>query len=89
MPKVARCGTRTDHGAEICTCSSLVFCDGIGIAAVGYEVCPHIHQQNPIATGSEITFIDDDDKPIARVGDRCQCGAVIVEEGTCAVTYSD
>ena len=89
MPKVACCGTKTDHGVPVITCSDFVFCGSKGIARVGDEIPPHLifHPQSPIVEGSDITFIEG--RSVARVGDKCQCGAELIEDGSCDITYSN
>ena len=92
---VARKGTITSHGsAKMMTASSIVFGDDIGICGVGDLVTGHRigkrrHPPNPIVTGSKITFIDNNDRPVARVGDKLKCGAVLTGGKVVSNVYSD
>lgn len=92
---VARLGTITSHSkAKLITASTIVFGDDIGMCGIkhlvqGHRLRKRRHPPNPIVTGSKVTFIDNDDKPVARVGDKCKCGTVITNKQVVSNVFSD
>jgi uncharacterized Zn-binding protein involved in type VI secretion len=92
--KVARLDTGTSHGkSKMITASKVVFGDDLGMCGVGDLVSPHRvgkrrHPPNPVVTGSSVTFLDGD-RPLARVGDKLKCGAVLVGKETVSNVFSD
>jgi uncharacterized Zn-binding protein involved in type VI secretion len=88
--KMAHCGSPTSHQKADGSPARIITCDGIteskpfgGIAACGDLVEPHphgddFHPANPIITCSTRTFVSN--RGAARVGDVCECGAVILPD---------
>ena len=77
MPKAARKGDPGSHGGVILEGSPDKDWNSIPSARVGdLYGCP-IHGPNPIVTGSDLVYINS--RKAARVGDRTQCGAIIVD----------
>lgn len=74
-----RVGDSTSHGGTVTQASTTMRSeDGRGFARVGDAVtCPiKGHGTNAIATGDP-TFILDD-RPVAREGDKTECGATLI-----------
>lgn len=90
MPQqMAMVGSQTDHGGVVVEGSpSTTVCDGTPVSRIGdAHECPVPgHGVTPIVTGDP--RVKADGRLIARVGDRIQCGAVIVT-GCPAVFGSD
>jgi uncharacterized Zn-binding protein involved in type VI secretion len=78
MPAIAVDGSLTDHGGVIEAIVTASLCGGERIATVGaIHRCPvHGHGTNEVVEGSATVWVEG--KPVARVGDRCGCGAVII-----------
>lgn len=77
--------------ARIITCCELsqTVCGGMARLGDKVEAHPHgddeFHPENPIVEASSQTWCgnmnqQDDFKPVARVGDKCECGAIIQPE---------
>lgn len=93
--EIAHCGSPTTHfkggePARIITCCGLSQTPCGPMARLGDLVEGHMfgdeyHPPNPIVEASGKTWCGDmsqpnDLRPVARVGDKCQCGAVIMPE---------
>lgn len=93
--EIAHCGSPTSHPkgggpARIITCCGLSQTPCGGMARLGDLVKGHMfgdeyHPPNPIIEASGVTWCgnmqqQNDFKPVARVGDKCECGAVIMPE---------
>lgn len=78
LSPIARLGDPSDHGGVIISASTVVTCDGIGVARQGdLHACPMPgHDITPISSDSCHTV---DGRAIVRVGDVAGCGAVIIE----------
>lgn len=88
--EIAHCGSPTSHLKPDMTPARIITCDGItqsefgALAAIGDLVEGHFHgpdwiDPNPIiGPTSAITFVTG--RACARVGDRTQCGAVILPD---------
>jgi uncharacterized Zn-binding protein involved in type VI secretion len=72
-------GDQTDHGGVVIEASQMSDTHGKGIARVGDQVtCPKRgHGTTVIVTGDPTMIIDG--KPAARHGDKCACGATLVD----------
>jgi len=76
MPLIARLTDTSTHGGEIITAAQKWRCEGLPIARkTDILNCP-IHGENPIIEGSAIHSCED--RPIARHGDRTECGAQLI-----------
>jgi uncharacterized Zn-binding protein involved in type VI secretion len=72
-------GDQTDHGGQVIEASGMSFIHGRRIARVGDKVtCPkrgHGHT-TVIVTGDPTMIVDG--QPVARHGDQCACGAILI-----------
>ena len=78
LSPIARLGDTSDHGGTIITASTVVSCDGIGVAGQGdLHSCPIPgHGVTPLISGSDGKMADG--LLIIRIGDIAECGAVVI-----------
>ena len=75
MPKVARITDTISHGGSIISGSPDHFDQGLNVARLGDQVACAEHGIVHITSGSGKTSVNN--RPLARVGDSCSCGATI------------
>jgi len=78
MQPLIKVGDATDHGGVVISGSGLFLIDGVAVARVGDSVsCPISgHGPTAIVTGDNAILIEN--KPAARHGDKCACGATLL-----------
>ncbi|MCL1825450.1 MAG: PAAR domain-containing protein [Betaproteobacteria bacterium] len=96
MPKIIVLGDKTSHGGEVVSAwgqdgpvPSTI--DGIPVACIGDRVtCPKKgHSGVVIVQGAEGPPDMLGGRPVAREGDKCSCGAVLVSKGQSRSTHGD
>ena len=71
-------GDRTSHGGHVIEASGVSATNGIAIARVGDKVtCPRAGHGTCIIVSGDLTVIIDG-QPVARDGDKIECGAVLI-----------
>ncbi|CAG4895292.1 PAAR domain-containing protein [Paraburkholderia gardini] len=76
MKKLAYEGDSTSHGGKILSGSDRIRIKGRRAARIGDIVSCPIHGDNEIVEGG--TSMTDNGVPVARDGDRTQCGSILI-----------
>ena len=73
---VSKIGDTSDHGGAIITGSSSCKINDVPVARIGDILACPIHGNNPIVSSLAV-YAKDDDKLLAHIGSKTQCGATI------------